>query len=98
MHTLYIQCAQILNTAFQEAIISLSLHILKNKGWGMHGSIKKKKTEMIVNSKGLSANFSICPLHRMTDVQPIPHCSPIKLQQLPSYYFNSYNDPVFECI
>jgi len=40
MHTLYIQCAQILNTAFQEAIISLSLHILKEKGWGMQGSIK----------------------------------------------------------
>jgi hypothetical protein len=31
-HTLYIQCAQILNTAFQEAIISVSLHILKEKG------------------------------------------------------------------
>lgn len=52
---------------------------------------------MKVNSKGLSVNFSICPLHRMTYVQPIPHCSPYMPQQLSSYYFNSYNDPVYEC-
>jgi len=48
---------------------------------------------MKVNSKGLSVNVSICPLHRMTYVQPIPHCSPYMPQQLSSYYFNSYNDP-----
>jgi hypothetical protein len=67
----------------------------------MQGSIKKKKEQNIeikVSSKGLSVNFSIRPLHRTTDAQPNPHCSPHMLQQLSSYYFNSYNDPVFEFI
>ena len=41
IYTFYIQCAQTLTTAFQEDIISLSLYILKEKGWGVQGNINK---------------------------------------------------------
>ena len=52
MQTLYIQCVQILTTAFQEAVISSSLYILKEKSWkdvggGWRWETKEQKNKIL---------------------------------------------------
>jgi hypothetical protein len=57
--------------------------------WGEGGGVgvgdkgtKEQNIGIKVNSKGLSVNFSICPLYGMKDVQQVPDFSPYMLQHL----------------